>query len=442
MKIMGSIRSNILRNNILFSGILKVVAMCCAFLIVPVTLGYLKNDVYGIWLTISSMLAWFTFFDIGLGNGLRNYLAISISEGDFKKGQMYLSTTITILSSIALLLMLICSVTIYIVNPNVIFNSDSVDATTLRTAMYIAVFATLILFVAKIVGIVFIAMQRYALNDLMNTVGSVVAMLIIYILTKTTDSNLLYVVSAFTITPVIVFFLGAIPLFRKYPQLKPQLSMVDFGYAKTVLSKSMGFFFIQITSCLVIFGASNFFITQFCGPSSVTIYNIAYKYFHLVAIAYGVVLAPIWNAYTDAFVKRDNYWIKSMLRRTLIFWLFSVIACLIMLFFCDWFYSLWIGNQITVPFNVSLAVMLYIIFFNLNCCATTLINGSNKIRIQIYVSGLVTILYVAIVALFGKRYGMVSVVYSMAFCYAIMSLVHLYQCFLIVNKKTVGVWDK
>ena len=82
---MGSLRSNILRNNILFSGILKVVAMCCAFLIVPVTLGYLKNDVYGIWLTISSMLAWFTFFDIGLGNGLRNYLAISISEGDFKK---------------------------------------------------------------------------------------------------------------------------------------------------------------------------------------------------------------------------------------------------------------------------------------------------------------------------------------------------------------------
>ena len=205
---MGSLRSNILRNNILFSGILKVVAMCCAFLIVPVTLGYLKNDVYGIWLTISSMLAWFTFFDIGLGNGLRNYLAISISEGDFKKGQMYLSTTITILSGIALLLMLICSVMIYIVNPNVIFNSDSVDATTLRTAMYIAVFATLILFVAKIVGIVFIAMQRYALNDLMNTVGSVVAMLIIYILTKTTDSNLLYVVSAFTITPVIVIFLG------------------------------------------------------------------------------------------------------------------------------------------------------------------------------------------------------------------------------------------
>ena len=73
------------------------------------------------------------------------------------------------------------------------------------------------------------------------------------------------------------------------------------------------------------------------------------------------MMAKDWNAYTDAFVKRDNYWIKSMLRRTLIFWLFSVIACLIMLFFCDWFYTLWIGNQITVPFNVSLAVMLYII---------------------------------------------------------------------------------
>lgn len=439
---MGNIRSSILRNNIIFSGILKIVAMCCAFIMVPVTLGYLKNDIYGIWLTISSMLAWFSFFDIGLGNGLRNYLAISIAEADFKKGQMYLSTTIFILSGIALIIMLICSMIIYCVNPNVIFNSDSVDATTLRTALYIAVLATLLLFVAKIIGIVLIAMQRYALNDLMNTIGSVVAMLIIYILTKTTDSNLLYVVAAFTITPVIVFLLGAIPLFIKYPQLKPKLSMVDFAYAKTVVSKGLGFFFIQISSCLVIFGASNFFITQFCGPTSVTVYNIAYKYFHLVAIAYGIVLAPIWNAYTDAFVKGENTWIKKTLYRTLSIWLLSVVVSVLMLFFCDVFYSLWIGNKIAVPFNVSLAVLFYIIFFNLNCCATTLINGSNKIRIQIYVSGIVTLLYVAIIVLFGKRYGMVSVVYCMAFCYALMSIIHLYQCYLIVNKKTVGIWDK
>ena len=57
---MGSLRSNILRNNILFSGILKVVAMCCAFLIVPVTLGYLKKpDV----ITMNNPLVEYTDFN-------------------------------------------------------------------------------------------------------------------------------------------------------------------------------------------------------------------------------------------------------------------------------------------------------------------------------------------------------------------------------------------
>ena len=69
-----------LRKNILFSAVLKVIGLATSLMIVPVTLNYLNNEVYGIWLTMSSVLYWFAYFDIGLGNGMRNYLTEAIKH--------------------------------------------------------------------------------------------------------------------------------------------------------------------------------------------------------------------------------------------------------------------------------------------------------------------------------------------------------------------------
>lgn len=54
-------RNMMLRKNILFSAILKVIGLCSSLLIVPITLEYLSSEVYGIWLTMSSVLYWFAF---------------------------------------------------------------------------------------------------------------------------------------------------------------------------------------------------------------------------------------------------------------------------------------------------------------------------------------------------------------------------------------------
>ena len=74
-------RSTMLHKNILYSAILKVIGLTCSLLIVPVTLGYLNDEVYGIWLTMSSILYWFAFFFFFFGNGKRNYLTVAISHG-------------------------------------------------------------------------------------------------------------------------------------------------------------------------------------------------------------------------------------------------------------------------------------------------------------------------------------------------------------------------
>ena len=95
-------RSSMLHKNILFSGVLKAIGLITSLVIVPITINYLNDEVYGVWMTITSVLYWITTFDIGLGNGMRNYLTEALSKGDTALGRSYLSTTLILLSLIAL----------------------------------------------------------------------------------------------------------------------------------------------------------------------------------------------------------------------------------------------------------------------------------------------------------------------------------------------------
>lgn len=435
-------RNKMLRNNILFSGFLKVVGLLTSLVIVPITINYLNNEVYGIWMTITSILYWITTFDIGLGNGMRNYLTEALATNNTKLGKKYISTTMLLLSLIALSMAIVLLYPLITINFNSFFNTNAIAGNELRMAVVIAVGFTLMNFVLKNIGMIFVAMQKYAINDLLSISGNVIALIIIYILTKVTTGNLVLVVLAYTMTSCVVFLLAAIPLFWKHPELKPSLRFFDKSLGKKIVGKGLGFFVIQISSCLVIFGAANFFITQSCGPAAVTTYNIAYKFFNLLVIAYTIILAPMWNAYTDAYVKGDMQWIKATFNKALKFWGLSVCGGLGMLLICNLFYKLWVGNMVNVPLSVSASTLVYVCFFNLNNCATYLINGLNKIFAQIIISLAVTALYIITVLAFGGKLGVEGIVLSMAASYAVMSVVHLYQCRKLINGKADGIWNK
>lgn len=336
-------RNKMLRNNILFSGFLKIVGLLTSLVIVPITINYLNNEVYGIWMTITSILYWITTFDIGLGNGMRNYLAEALATNDTKLGKKYISTTMLLLSLIALSMAIVLLYPLITINFNSFFNTNAIAGNELRMAVVIAVGFTLMNFVLKNIGMIFVAMQKYAINDLLSISGNVIALILIYILTKVTTGNLVLVVLAYTMTSCVAFLLAAIPLFWKHPELKPSLRFFEKSLGKKIVGKGFGFFVIQISSCLVIFGAANFFITQSCGPAAVTTYNIAYKFFNLLVIAYTIILAPMWNAYTDAYVKGDMQWIKATFNKALKFWVLSICGGLGMLLICNLFYKLWIA---------------------------------------------------------------------------------------------------
>jgi O-antigen/teichoic acid export membrane protein len=250
------------------------------------------------------------------------------------------------------------------------------------------------------------------------------------------------VVSAFTIPPVLIFSIAAIPTFRRYHSICPSLKSIDYSLGKSLINKGVGFFFIQITSCLVIYGSSNLFVAHYSGPVEVTHYGIAYKFFNLLSVAYTIFLTPYWSAYTDAYAKNDIEWIKKTFRKTLLVLggMFIIGCC--MFITAPLFYSIWVGDSVNIPWQISFVTFIYIVMFNLNNCATFLINGLNKIKVQIITSVIFTIFYLIVVMSFGDSFGVTGIVLSMAIVYFMMAIIHLYQCGLLINLKARSIWNE
>ena len=87
-----------LLKNIISIFILRGGNIGIQLLIIPVSIKFVSPSSYGLWLTVSSMIAWLNIMDIGLSAGLRNKLSESIAAKNFELGKSYVSTTYVLLA--------------------------------------------------------------------------------------------------------------------------------------------------------------------------------------------------------------------------------------------------------------------------------------------------------------------------------------------------------
>ena len=73
----------------------------------------------------------------------------------------------------------------------------------------------------------------------------------------------------------------------------------------------------------------NFLILRYYGASDVTSYNIAYKYFSILTMIWGILTTPLWVAVTDAISKHDFAWIRNAQKKYLIVIMFGSIFVMI-----------------------------------------------------------------------------------------------------------------
>lgn len=438
----GDERSVLAKKNIYFSFLIKGFSISISLLLVPLTLNYLSVYEFGIWLTLSSIFTWINYFDIGLGNGLRNRLAESMARQDKKLGQIYVSTTFFILSLIVSVVFLIFLVFQPYLNWAEILNADPEKVGNLNKVIILSFAFFCLNFLFKIVGIIYAAAQKPAFNDLITLLGSLLSLIVIFILTKTTEGTLINVALAFSAAPTVILLVAyPITFYGYFKDFRPKIRAVKPYYAKDLMNLGTQFFILQISG-LLIFGTSNIIISHNLGPEQVAPYNIAFKYFSIATMVFNIIIAPMWSASTDAFAKGDLLWIKKYMKVMLKISILSTIGVLVLILGSNIAYRLWIGTAVIIPFKLSFWMGLYTIVLLWSTCFSTFLFGIGKLRIQLINTVVASCLFIPLAVWLSKSVGITGIVTALCITNLSGAILNPVQYKKIISGNASGIWNK
>ncbi len=431
----GSERSALVKKNILATLLIKGLGVFISLLYVPITLNYLNPTRYGIWMTLTSIVAWMTIFDVGLGNGLRNKLAESLAIGDNIKAKKYVSTAYAMLSLIVLSMLLLFYIVNYWINWSVVLNTDASYTEELKQLVLIVITLFSLKFVLNTISIIATADQKPAFGSVFEVIGSTIGLLIIWILTLTHKTSLITFGWATMLTPVVVYFLASLLFFKyKYNYLKPSFKSIHFSYAKDLTGLGIQFFIIQM-AVLVIFQTSNILIAQFFSPAEVTPYNIIFKYYSVPTMIWGIVMMPLWSAFTQAKAQEDTDWMRITISKLNKLMILTALILIIMGFTASYIINIWTSGKVLVSNQMVWVFALYTLISIWNNIYAFFLNGISVIRVQIYTSVAAALLNIPFAFLFVKYFNMGSegVVLSMAISLSIFAIAGPIQSFKIIR---------
>lgn len=438
----GDIRTVKAKKNIIASVILKGIDSLVYLLLVPVTLGYLNQYEYGIWLTLNSILMWINSFDIGLGNGMRNKLAQAAAVGDRMLGRIYVSTTFFMLIFLMGGLIILGTLAEPFINWYDILSTSSAQVPHLKEIVYVSFLIFCLNFIFKFIGNVYLAMQLPAVNNAINVSGHVLSLMIIYILTKTTSGSLFWVAITYSASPLIVYLVAyPVTFFKVFPEFRPSFRLFKKEYLNDLLNIGVQFFLLQLSGILL-FAFANLLISHLFGPENVTPYNIAYRYFSILPMAMNIVLAPMWSATTDAYAKGDYEWIKRTMRNIHKILIGAYILLFTMIIASPYVYKIWVGEKVEIPIGLSAGIAFYVAILISSLTYSNFLNGLGKLRLQTINTVTVAILFYPLCWILGTEFGIIGVIIGMCLLNLTGLVLNKIQFNKVMANKASGLWNK
>ena len=440
----ADIRSKQILRQILYSAGLKVVNAAISFLIIPLYLAYLTEVSFGIWLTVSAVLNWFNFFDLGMGNGLRNRFAEAKAEGSTTLASKYVSTTYALLALIAAGMLAVFLIANLFFDWSVIFAAPPLLKADVNRMVVILAVLFCPQFVLQLIKMIVTADQRPAVANLMNTAVNVLHLGAVFLLDRLTDPSLWKLALAIGAANLLVPLVANIFFFKtRYRPYAPSLKSIDFRYSRDLMGLGLAFFIMQ-GAALVVFMTDNLIITQVLGPAEVPAYNISFRYFNLIIVFFGLVTTPFWSAFTEAYAKTDLHWIRKVMRRLYGLWGVVALTAVAMYFIAPWVYHVWIGNEVEIAGKLNLVMMAWVIATTFLSIFGTFLSGVGKLRLSLFHSVAVMLLNIPLSIWLAGYTGLGSAGVMLASLLGLLLrlIFQPRQTYLLIRGEAKGIWNR
>ncbi len=373
--------------------IIKPVGMIVSFIYTPMLLAYLGEEKYGIWITVLTVINWINYFDVGIGNGLRNCLASEVGQRKYDEAEKSVSTAYVIITLITLIIYIIVVFFSLFLDFNKLFNTSE----NIKPVLFISFTLLCINFIISLQKTESFAVQKpeyvsftELFTQIMNLTG--VGLLSITIIHS---DKLITMAFLFGFSNIVINLAFSVILWRKNKFLVPKVNSFDKRKLGIIGKLGTKFFIIQM-SMIILYTSDSLIIMRLYGASLVTPYNTVYKVYGAANSIFAAMLSPFWSKFTTAHDSKDYGWIKKIIKKLLCIWVVTAIIMIISIPFYQTVSGFWLNyDLIYQPFLIVSMVVYYVLMMH-SSILSSFLNGIGDVNIQMYANVIAAVINIPV----------------------------------------------
>jgi O-antigen/teichoic acid export membrane protein len=391
---------------------------------VPITIRYLGPERYGLWMTLSALIAMLAFADLGIGNGLLNAVSAAHGNDDRRAAEHLVSSAFFVLLGVALVLAAAFAAAYGSIPWQGVFNvssSTAVHEAGPAAAVFVGCF--LVNLPLGVVQRIQLAYQEGFANSVWVAVGNLLGLAGV-VLGVHARAPLQWLVLGMAGGPVVAALANGIMLFgRKRPWLRPSLRRVTQPAAREIARLGALFFVLQLAFVLA-YSADNLIAAQVIGPGAVATYAVAMKLFGIGPVVLAMMLLPLWPAYAESIEHGDADWLRATFKRSL--WIsagVTVPLAILLVPLGGPILHAWAGAAIDPGVLLLVGLGVWMVLGASGTAVAMLLNGASVVRFQVVSALSMAVLNVALSIVLARWIGLAGVIWGTIIAYTVCELV-------------------
>lgn len=336
------------------------IIMLFRLLSVPVFLKFWGVELYGEWIVLSALTAYFQMTDIGLNTATANEFSFYYVNSDFKKCNILFNNnlffTVFSFSLVFIALSLLNSISFF---PN-LFKFNILKDDLIETAIFILFAQVLIGTLNNLLNTIYRATNHFAKGVMIDNIIRIGehTTLLAGVALKLSIPLILLLVLIVKIIGVLLKYNDS----RSYYKLKISLNFFDLAQIKRTFVPAISFFILPISNSIA-FQGFTLLINSMLGSIAVVQFNTLRTLISFVRSGIDILYNSMWPEITLAYGRKDFLLMRTLNRYTIFFSLAIVtIFSLILAVFGKSIFIIWTGNEI--EFNSVLFYLFLVTVFS------------------------------------------------------------------------------
>lgn len=385
-------------------------ALAASFVSIGLLSRSLSPEAFGLWSILSSLAFFGSSLDLGLGQGMRNELAVlAARRGEAENERNIFFSVLYGLTGFAVVGIAILVVARPLVPWASWLGAQGTEVADLVPSAAVIVASLFVLSMPLNLNVAgFLAYQEANRRSAFDVLQS--SFLLVAVVLFASRSSFTVFISAYYGLYDMAAFAGLLFFIRSRGWTAPRLELLRvIRTIRPLVVSSIRFWLLGI-SAVLIFSSDPIIAAKVLGLAEAGDFSVVQKLFTLLITIHFTVLTPLWSAYTHAAERDDWAWIESALKRSLaITTLLVGLGTAALVLFSRPLLRVWVGHEIHQT-GLVLALAGWAGVYAIANCYSVVLNGLGHIRRQTSLAVGAAVLNWPLSLWLGKTFGAQGIV--------------------------------